>query len=140
MIPNTNSISISLGLSTPSNNFMIQNDSKGTTITYQDETKTTAENDFEFARTTLYKIITKGQDALDEAIEVAKQSKHPRAFEVVGGMLNNLVSASEKLLNLSKQIKDIEEKSKDSPDVINNNLFVGSTSELQKMLEGLKNG
>ena len=93
-----------------------------------------AESDYEFTRRNLYDVIEKGQYALDEMIEFARQSQHPRAFEVVGGLINGLVDANQKLLNLSKQIKEI--KGKEEKTVTNNNLFVGSTAELQKMLRG----
>ena len=70
-------------------------------------------------------------------IDFAKQAQHPRAFEVVGGLINNLVDANERLLDLNKKIKEIkkDEETK-NPQTVNNNLFVGSTSELQKLLKG----
>ena len=103
-----------------------------------DKERTTAENDFEYARRNMYDIIEGGQDALSEVINFAKQAQTPRAFEVAATLINNLTIANEKLLNLSKQIKDIQkdEEQKEPDQKITNNLFVGSTAELQKLLKG----
>jgi Terminase DNA packaging enzyme len=98
-----------------------------------------AENDYEYARRNLYDIISSGSEALDDMINFAKQAQHPRAYEVVGTLINNLVDANQKLLHLSKQVKEIKNNGGDkqpSGDTINNNLFVGSTAELQKLLKG----
>jgi len=95
------------------------------------------ENDYEFARKNLYDIIEQGQAALNDMIDFAKQAQHPRAYEVVGTLINNLVEANQKLLNLSKQVKDINKDiKKEGPNTVNNNLFVGSTSEMLKLLKG----
>jgi Terminase DNA packaging enzyme len=97
-----------------------------------------ADNDYEYARRNLYDIIERGQEALDDMIDFAKQAQHPRAYEVVGTLINNLVDANQKLLHLSKQVKDINKKEteKEGPDKVQNNLFIGSTAELQKLLKG----
>lgn len=100
-----------------------------------DNGETKVENDYEYARKNLYDLIDKGQYALDDLMEIARQAQHPRAFEVVSGMLNNLVIANEKLINLSKQLKDIKGKEEEKK-VTNNNLFVGSTAELLTMIKG----
>lgn len=102
-----------------------------------DQSDDKAQSDYDYARKNLYDIIERGQEALDDMIDFAKQAQHPRAFEVVGGLINNLVDANERLLDLNKKIKDLKkgEESK-SPQTVNNNLFVGSTSELQKLLKG----
>jgi hypothetical protein len=96
------------------------------------------DDDYEFARRNLYDIIERGQEALTDMIDFAKQAQHPRAYEVVGSLINNLVDANQKLLHLSKQVKDITAKAptEDDKKTINNNLFVGSTAELQKLLKG----
>ena len=113
---------------------------KNQVIIVQDEKNTKAENDFEFARGNLYEIIQSGQAALDDMISFAKQAQNPRAYEVVGTMITNLVDANQKLLHLSKQVKEIQKaEGKDevtTNKTINNNLFVGSTLELQKLLKG----
>ena len=131
---NTQSISNALGI-----NFSANTDSTDpNTIFVQDKKTSKAENDYEFARGNLYSIIENGQRALDDMIEFAKQAQHPRAYEVVGGLINNLVDANQKLLNLSKQVKEITDNAqqKEGGDTINNNLFVGSTAELHKLLKG----
>ena len=97
------------------------------------------EQDFYFARENLYDIISKGNDAIFEMIEVAKQSQHPRAYEVLSTLINSLVSANKDLLDLHKKKKDfIDNKEQDDNKIVNNNLFVGSTAELQKIINDMK--
>ena len=98
-----------------------------------------SETDFQYARENLYNLIERGQDGLEELIEIAKQSEHPRAFEVVGQMIDKLTTTNKELLNLHKTKKDIKVE-KGGPTSVNNNLFVGSTAELQKMLKAKKDG
>lgn len=101
---------------------------------------TQAESDFEFARENLMDVINKGQEALFDLMDVARQSQHPRAYEVLSTMMNTMVGASKDLLDLQdKKKKILEENPEASPQQVTNNLFVGSTSELQKMIAGLKN-
>lgn len=97
------------------------------------------ETDFQYARENLYNLIERGQDGLEELLEIAKQSQHPRAFEVVGQMIDKLANTNKELLNLHKTKKDMRTE-KGGPTSVNNNLFVGSTAELQKMLKGKKDG
>ena len=107
----------------------------------QDATSTKAASDYEYARKNLKILIEDGTQALGDMIDFASQTQHPRAYEVVAGMIEKLVHANERLLNLSKQIKDIEGGSPGASgggDTINNNLFVGSTAELQKFLADQK--
>ena len=95
--------------------------------------------DFQYARENLYNLIERGNDGLEELLEIAKQSEHPRAFEVVGQLIDKLTSTNKELLNLHKVKKDISTEK--SPSKITNALFVGSTTELQKLLkEKDKNG
>ena len=96
------------------------------------------ETDFQYARENLYNLIERGQDGLDELIEIAKQSEHPRAFEVVGQLIGKLTDTNKELLNLHKTKKDITTES--TPKTVSNNLFVGSTAELQKFLKKGKDG
>jgi hypothetical protein len=106
-------------------------------IIQHDQENTAAENDYEYTRRNLYDIIEKGQYALDEMIEFARQAQNPRAFEVVSTLVSGLVDANQKLMHLSKQIKDIKTTAeKKEEKITNNNLFVGSTAELQKLLRG----
>ena len=97
------------------------------------------DTDFQYARENLYNLIERGQDGLEELIEIAKQSEHPRAFEVVGQMIDKLTTTNKALLNLHKTKKDIQTE-KGGPTNVTNALFVGSTAELQKMLKGKKDG
>jgi len=100
-----------------------------------------AKNDFESARANLYEVIQKNQGAMDKLLEIANQSQHPRAFEVLAKLMDTHVNASKELLQLQTKIREID--ATDSPmnekaKTINNNLFVGSTAELQKVLKELK--
>lgn len=94
-------------------------------------------DDSEYVRNNFHSIIEKGKDALDEMMSIAKASEHPRAFEVVSTLMRTLVDANKDLANLSKDSKKKEES---NPQTVNNSIFVGSTSELQQMLEKVRNG
>ncbi len=98
-----------------------------------------SETDFQYARENLYNQIERGTDGLDELLEIAKQSEHPRAFEVVQQTIGQLTTTNKELLNLHKTKKDIKVE-KGGPTSVNNNLFVGSTAELEKMLKAKKDG
>lgn len=99
------------------------------------------DDDFETTRSNLHSLLTQGQDALYHALEVAKQSEHPRAFEVVGGLVKHLSDINAQLLDLHKKKQSIEAPTKeDSKTVTNNAIFVGSTSELSKMLNDIRKG
>ena len=90
-------------------------------------------SDYDFARQNLYDVIGKGNEALDYLLELAKASEHPRAFEVVGQLTKTLIDANTNLLDLQKKVKELTKT--DTPQNVTNALFVGSTSELQKMLK-----
>jgi predicted house-cleaning noncanonical NTP pyrophosphatase (MazG superfamily) len=94
------------------------------------------ETDFQYARENLYNLIERGQDGLDELLEIAKQSEHPRAFEVVGQLIGKLTDTNKELLNLHKTKKEVTTEK--APSSVTNALFVGSTADLQKMLKGKK--
>lgn len=99
------------------------------------------ENDFEVTRSNLHSLLAQGQDALFHALEVAKQSEHPRAFEVVGGLVKHLSDINGQLLDLHKKKQTIEAPTKgETTAVTNNAIFVGNTSELSKMLNDLRKG
>ena len=89
--------------------------------------------DYDFARKNLYDVIGKGNEALDYLLELAKASEHPRAFEVVGQLTKTLIDANTNLLDIQKKVKELSKT--DSPQNVTNALFVGSTSELQKLLK-----
>ena len=92
--------------------------------------------DFQYARENLYNLIERGQDGLEELLEIAKASQHPRAFEVVQQTIGQLTTTNKELLNLHKIKKDI--KAEKGPTNVTNALFVGSTAELQKLLKEKK--
>ena len=99
------------------------------------------DNDYEYTRETLYDLIEKGREGIEEMIEVARQSEHPRAYEVLAGLIKDTANTSEKLMDLHRKIKSIDQMMLPSPEpsgTTTNNLFVGSTTELQKMLTDLK--
>lgn len=93
-------------------------------------------DDHEYARGNLYNLIEKGQEAINDILDVAKQTNHPRAYEVAGNLIKNVADITDKLLESQRKLKEIsEDKSSKVPNIVNNSLFVGSTSELQKMLK-----
>jgi hypothetical protein len=93
--------------------------------------------DFDYARGNMLNILEKGNEALDGILDVAQQSQHPRAFEVVAGLIKTLSDTNKDLLELQKRQKDIikQDEADSGPKTVNNNLFVGSTTELQKLLK-----
>ena len=93
-----------------------------------------SEIDFQYARENLYNLIERGQDGLEEMLEIAKSSEHPRAMEVFGQLIGKLTETNKELLNLHKVKKDISQDTS-GPKNVSNNLFVGSTAELQKFLK-----
>lgn len=98
-----------------------------------------AENDYEYARNNLKKIIETGSMALQELSSIASTSESPRAFEVVAQMVKNLSDTNKDLLELQKKLKTLKaEEEKKSPNNVTNALFVGSTTELQKLIKGDK--
>jgi hypothetical protein len=104
---------------------------------------TIVEYDYQSARSNLYSVLQQGEDALLHALELAKAKEEPRAFEVVGGLLKNLADINTQLLELSEKRQKLIEKEKrevlPSPtSVTNNAIFVGSTDELNKMLQKMK--
>jgi hypothetical protein len=103
------------------------------------EENTDAEQDFELARKNLQELAKKGNKALDELIMLAKNSEHPRAYEVVATLIKTLADTNKDLLDTRKKKIDIDKARGASPSVdaktVNNNLFVGSTAELQKFLK-----
>ena len=94
--------------------------------------------DYEYTRGNLYSIIEKGQEAIDGILELAQDSEMPRAYEVAGQLINSVSDATDKLMDLQKKLKDVEEESSRKPTTVNNALFVGSTGDLAKLLK--KNG
>ena len=101
-------------------------------------TKDDIEKDYEYTRGNLYSIIEKGQEAINGILELAQDSEMPRAYEVAGQLIKSVSDATDKLMDLQKKLKDVEEDTQQKgPSTVNNALFVGSTAELAKLL---KNG
>ena len=92
------------------------------------------EDDFKYSRENLYHIIERGQDALEGVLKVAQETDHPRAYEVAGQLLKTNADNAEKLVNLQTTKKKVREES--GPKNVTNALFVGSTTELQKLIKG----
>ena len=101
-------------------------------------TKDDITKDYEYTRGNLYSILEKGQEAINGILELAQDSEMPRAYEVAGQLIKSVSDATDKLMDLQKKLKDVEEEStQKGPNTVNNALFVGSTAELAKLL---KNG
>ena len=103
-------------------------------------TRDDVKKDYEYTRGNLYSLIEKGQEAINGILELAQESEMPRAYEVAGQLIKNVADATDKLMELQKKLKEVEEeKQVKGPSTVNNALFVGSTAELAKMLKaGLK--
>ena len=99
------------------------------------------DKDYEYTRGQLYSLIEKGQEAINGIMEVAGESASPRAYEVAGQLIKSVADSTDKLMDLQKKLKEVEDdKHKTTNNVTNNSLFVGSTAELSKMLkDGLLN-
>ena len=94
------------------------------------------QKDYEYTRGNLYSIIEKGQEAINGILELAQESEMPRAYEVAGQLIKNVADATDKLMDLQKKLKEVNEEEKTKgPSTVNNALFVGSTSELSKLLK-----
>ena len=91
--------------------------------------------DYEYSRGNLYSLIEKGQEALNGILEVAQGSDHPRAYEVAGQIIKSVGDTTDKLIDLQAKMKNLKKEDKDSPKTVNNALFVGSTSDLSKLLK-----
>jgi|TARA_R100001509_G_scaffold138909_1_gene93244 hypothetical protein len=115
---------------------IVKKDIKDTIKSNTDDVK----KDYEYTRGNLYSIIEKGQEAINGILELAQESEMPRAYEVAGQLIKNVADATDKLMDLQKKLKDVEEeKQSKGPSTVNNALFVGSTADLAKMLKnGLK--
>ena len=93
-------------------------------------------SDYEVSRAALHSLVMKGQQAVDGILDVAEASDHPRAYEVAGQLIKNVADTADKLIDLQKKMKDLDEEGKKNmPATVNNTMFVGSTAELQKMLK-----
>ncbi len=103
---------------------------------HEKEVVNDAEKDYKYARAQLYSLIEKGQETLNGVMELAGESASPRAYEVAGQVLKSTADITDKLADLQKKMKDLDEDKPNTPNTVTNNaVFVGSTSELQKMLK-----
>ena len=119
-------------------------------VTYENEVKTETkkdlivpeekdpEIDFETGRKNLYNLIDKGNEAIDGILNLAKEGEHPRAYEVAGQLIKTVSEVSQNLLDLQDKLKKVKEVPDKGPKNVTNALFVGSTTELQKMLKEKK--
>ena len=96
------------------------------------------EEDYEYQRRQFYNLVEKGSNAIDGILELAKESEHPRTYEVAGQLIKNVAEVTEKLGDLQKKMKDLKEFPNTAPKNVTNALFVGSTTDLQKMLRDKK--
>ena len=95
--------------------------------------------DYEYSRGNLYSLIEKGQEAVNGILELAQESDSARAYEVAGQLIKSVADTADKLIDLQKKMKDIDEEPNRGPTNVTNALFVGSTAELQKLLKQQKN-
>ena len=95
-----------------------------------------SDNDYKYQRENFYRLVERGQDAIDGILELAKESEHPRSYEVAGQLIKNVADVTEKLGELQLKMQKLKEVPSNAPRNVTNALFVGSTSELQKMLKG----
>ncbi len=111
-------------------------EAKPSTLTIKrDNTLDDVDSDYKYQRENFYNLIERGQDAIDGILEVAKQSDHPRAFEVAGNLISQVAEVTEKLSRLQNSMKRLKEVPNNAPKNVTNALYVGSTAELQKLLK-----
>ena len=98
------------------------------------------ENDYKYQRENFYNLVEKGTDAIEGILEIARESEHPRTYEVAGNLIKQVAEVTEKLGDLQEKMKKLKEVPNNAPKSVTNALYVGSTAELQKLLKGKKNG
>ena len=98
------------------------------------------ENDYKYQRENFYNLVERGQDAIEGTLELAKESEHPRTYEVAGNLIKQVAEVTEKLGDLQEKMRKLKEVPNSAPKNVTNALFVGSTAELQKMLKGKSDG
>jgi|TARA_R110001606_G_scaffold173837_2_gene320322 hypothetical protein len=114
-------------------------EAKPSTLTIKrDKTLDDVDSDYKYQRENFYNLIERGQDAIDGILEVAKQSDHPRSYEVAGNLISQVAEVTEKLSRLQNSMKRLKEVPSNAPKNVTNALYVGSTAELQKLLKGDK--
>ena len=93
------------------------------------------ENDYAYQRQNFYNLVERGNDAIEGILELAKESEHPRTYEVAGNLIKQVAEVTEKLGDLQEKMKKLKEVPDNAPKNVTNALFVGSTAELQKMIK-----
>ena len=126
-----------------SSNIEVSTTPEGGCLKRQDALKNVTDDvdkDYEYTRSNLYSLIEKGQESLNGIMELAGESASPRAYEVAGQIIKSVADTTDKLMELQKKVKEIDEDKGKPTQVTNNAVFVGSTSDLSKMLkDGLLN-
>lgn len=92
-------------------------------------------DDYDTSRDTYIELIEGGKESLELMIQVARESEHPRAFEVLSGMIKNIADVTDKLMDLNKKHKEVVKEDKPDKQITNNNVFLGSTTDLQRLLQ-----
>ena len=104
-------------------------------VPYQVESGDDIEKDYEYQRENFYNLVEKGSSAIDGILELAKESEHPRTYEVAGNLIKQVAEVTEKLGDLQEKMRKLKEVPNNAPKSVTNALFVGSTKELQTMLK-----
>ena len=104
-------------------------------VPYQAESGDDIERDYEYQRENFYNLVEKGSSAIDGILELAKESEHPRTYEVAGNLIKQVAEVTEKLGDLQEKMRRLKEVPSNAPKSVTNALFVGSTKELQTMLK-----
>ena len=117
---------------------MVKQEFKPAVPRMEDDKKADVENDYKYSRENYYNLIERGQEAIEGILDIAKEGQHPRAYEVAGQLIGQVGQTVDKLQDLQKKLKDLKELPKHASPQIKNALFVGSTAELQKMLNRKK--
>ena len=104
-------------------------------VPYQAESGDDIEKDYEYRRENFYNLVEKGSSAIDGILELAKESEHPRTYEVAGNLIKQVAEVTEKLGDLQEKMRKLKEVPSNAPKSVTNELFVGSTKELQTMLK-----
>ena len=94
------------------------------------------DSDYKYSRENLYNLVERGQDAIDGILDLAREGEHPRAYEVAGQLIKSVGDVTDKLLQLQEKMKKLKEVPDKAPKNVTNALFVGSTTELNKLLKG----
>ncbi len=121
-----------------SSSIEVSNTPEGGGIRRKDELKNVSDDidkDYEYTRANLYSLIEKGQESLNGIMELAGESASPRAYEVAGQIIKSVADTTDKLMELQKKVKEVDEDKGKPTQVTNNALFVGSTTDLSKMIK-----